>query len=242
MPFAIFWRSDLTGSFWTIQGEKIKLQILQCLRPFTNPPFYTSISIFYVLTAKIFWQSFSFLVVRVYVVCHCFYNDGGRASSSPSYGTQPLHWYQKQIRPKGGKKSLKVQQKKVPKRVDFSSTIRTRRDIQCLPYAGFFGWLPSYSCWIFVVSTNWNQFEGLIFRSNLMKLSVATQDYVIFLSSNFLEILGRPKCTFSSPRTFKLSSGEPKVIPLVAWYHGLFLVPWTTHLLFKTVNKLLGCL
>ena len=98
----------------------------------------------------------------------------------------------------------------------FRATIRTRREIQCLPYAGFFGWLPSDVGRIFVLSTTSNQFESFIFRSNLTKLSLATQDYIIIHSSYFLEILGRPKCTLTSPRTFKLSSGEPKVIQLVA--------------------------
>ena len=49
---------------------------------------------------------------------------------------------------------------------------------------------------------------GLIFRWNLTKLLVATQDDNICDSSYFLEILGRLKCTFVSPKTFKLSSGE----------------------------------
>ena len=38
-------------------------------------------------------------------------------------------------------------------------------------------------------------------------------------------IPGGPKWTFSSPQNFKLSSGEPKVIQLVSWYHVLFLGP-----------------
>ena len=108
------------------------------------------------------------------------------------------------IDPKGGKKCIKVP-KNVSNRIDFCSTIRTRRESQCLPYAGFFGWLPSDFCRIFVMSTTSNQFESYIFRSNLTKLSMATQDYIILHSSHFPEIPGGPKCTFSSPKTFKLS-------------------------------------
>ena len=46
------------------------------------------------------------------------------------------------IDPKCAKKCLNVH-KNVSKRGDFGSSIRTRRESQCLPYAGFFGWLPS---------------------------------------------------------------------------------------------------
>ena len=68
----------------------------------------------------------------------------------------------------------------------------------------------------FVMSTTSNQFEDLIFWLNLTKLLVATEDDNILDSSYFLEILGRSKCTFSSPQTFKLLSGDPKGIQLVA--------------------------
>ena len=45
------------------------------------------------------------------------------------------------IDPKGGKKCIKVP-KNVSNRIDFCSTIRTRRESQRLPYAGFF-WMAS---------------------------------------------------------------------------------------------------
>ena len=67
----------------------------------------------------------------------------------------------------------------------------------------------------FVLSTTSNQFESHIFRSNFLKLVVAAQDYDILHSSHFPEIPGGRKWTFSSPQTFKLSSGEPKIIQLV---------------------------
>ena len=49
----------------------------------------------------------------------------------------------------------------------------------------------------FAISTAGNQFEGLIFRSNLTKILLATQDYFILYLRYFLEVLGRFKCTFS---------------------------------------------
>ena len=65
-----------------------------------------------------------------------------RALASPGYGTQPLHWHQSQNRPKRCQKEPKSAKKTGQKGGDFGSTIRTRRESQCLPYAGFFGWLP----------------------------------------------------------------------------------------------------
>ena len=92
----------------------------------------------------------------------------------------------------------------------------------------------------FIMSTTSNQFESHIFRLNFLKLLVAAQDYDILHLSHFQEIPGWPKWTFSSPQMFKLSSGKPKIIPLVTWYHLL------AHDLFiscfKTPEKLLGCL
>ena len=75
----------------------------------------------------------------------------------------------------------------------------------------------------FVMSTPSNQFESHIFQSNFRKLVVAAQDYNILHSSHIPENPGWPKWTCSSPQIFKLSSGEPKVIQLVTWYHVLFL-------------------
>ena len=91
----------------------------------------------------------------------------------------------------------------------------------------------------FVMSTTSNQFERRIFRSNFLKLVVAAQDYDILHSSHFPEIPGWPKWTFSSPQIFKLSSGEPKIIQLVTWYHVLFLGPWSIHFLFQNTRKVI---
>ena len=57
--------------------------------------------------------------------------------------------------------------------------------------------------------------KGFTSWSNLTKFSVAIQDYINLHLSYIPEIPGGPKCTFTSPQTFKLSSGEPKVTPLV---------------------------
>ena len=92
----------------------------------------------------------------------------------------------------------------------------------------------------FLMSTISNQFKSHIFRSNFLKLVVAAQEYDVLHSSHFPEIPGWPKWTFSSPKTFKLSSGEPKIIKLVTWYHVLFLGPFISC--FKPPEKLLGCL
>ena len=91
----------------------------------------------------------------------------------------------------------------------------------------------------FVMSTTSNQFESHIFWSNFLKLVEAAQDYDILHSSHFPEIPWGPKRTFSSPTTFKLPSGEPKVIQLVTWYHVLFLGPWTIHFLFQNTRKVI---
>ena len=77
--------------------------------------------------------------------------------------------------------------------------------------------------------TTSNQFESHIFWSNFLKLVLAAQDYDILHSSHFPEIPGGTKWTFSSQQTFKRSSGEPKVIQLVTWYHILFLGPCTIN-------------
>ena len=90
-----------------------------------------------------------------------------------------------------------------------------------------------------VMSTTSNQFESHSFRSNFLKLVVAAQDYDILHLSHFPEIPGKPKWTFSSPKTVKQSSGEPKVIQLVTWYHVLFLGPWTIHFLFQNTRKVI---
>ena len=84
----------------------------------------------------------------------------------------------------------------------------------------------------FVMLTSSNQFKSHIFWSNFLKLVFAAHDYVILNTSHFPEIPGWQKWTFSSPGTFKLSSGEPKVIQLVTWYHVLYLGPRTIHFLF----------
>ena len=89
----------------------------------------------------------------------------------------------------------------------------------------------------FNMSTTSNQFESHIFRSNFLKLAVAAQDYDILNSSHFPENPGWPKWTFSSPKTFKLLSGEQKVIQLITWYHVLFLGPWSIHYLFQNTRK-----
>ena len=68
---------------------------------------------------------------------------------------------------------------------------------------------------------------------------MAAQDYDILHSSTFPEIPGWPKWTFSSPQTFKLSSGEPMVIQLVTWYYVLFLSPRTIHFLFQNTRKVI---
>ena len=91
----------------------------------------------------------------------------------------------------------------------------------------------------FVMSTTSNQFESHILWSNFLKLVVAAQDYDILHLSHFPEIPGWPKWTFSSPRVFKLLSGEPNVIKLVTWYHVLFLGPWTIHFLFQNTRKVI---
>ena len=88
----------------------------------------------------------------------------------------------------------------------------------------------------FVMSTTSNQLESHIFQLNFLKLVVAPQDYDIFHSSHSPEIPGGPKWTLSSPQTFKLLSGEPKVIQLVTWYHVLFLGPWTINFLFQNTR------
>ena len=91
----------------------------------------------------------------------------------------------------------------------------------------------------FVMSTTSNQFESHIFRSNFLKLVGAAQDYDILHSSHFPEIPGWPKWTFSSPQTFKLLSGESKIIQLVTWYHVLVLGPWSLHFLFQNTRKVI---
>ena len=91
----------------------------------------------------------------------------------------------------------------------------------------------------FVMSTTSNQFERQILRSNFLKLVVAAQDYDKLHLSHFPEIPGWPKWTFSSLKSFKLSSGEPKGIQLVTWYHILFLGPWTIHFLFQNTRKVI---
>ena len=160
-----------------------------------------------------------------------------RASASPGYCTQPLHWHQSQNRHKRCQKETKSAKKNGSKRGWFRFYYPHTSRESVSPVCGIF-WMASLRYCVefwrtFVMSTTSNQFEGLIFRSNLTKLLVATQDDNSLHSSYFPEIPGRPKCTFSSLRTFKLSSGEPKVIQLVAWYHVLFLVPWTIHFLFQ---------
>ena len=42
-----------------------------------------------------------------------------------------------------------------------------------------------------------------------------------------------------APQIFKLSSGEPKVIQLVTWYHVLFLGPLTIHFLFQITRNII---
>ena len=91
----------------------------------------------------------------------------------------------------------------------------------------------------FVMSTTSNQFESHIFRSNFLKLVVAAQNGDILHSSHFQEIPGWPKWTLSSPQTFKLLSGEPKIIQLVTCYHVFFLGPWTIHFLFQNPRKVI---
>ena len=116
--------------------------------------------------------------------------------------------------------------------------LQGRLESQCLPYDGFFGWLPSVILLNFdgTLSITSNQFEG---RSNLAQLLVATHDDNILDSSYFLEILGKLKCTFSSPQTFKLSSGEPKVrITYSSLSHELF--TWCFKLM--SVIRLQTCL
>ena len=92
---------------------------------------------------------------------------------------------------------------------------------------------------IFVMLTTSNQFESHIFWSNFLKLVVAAQDYDILHTSHFPEIPGWSMCTFSSPQIFKLSSGEPKGIQLVTWYHVSFLGPSTIHFLFQNTRKII---
>ena len=87
------------------------------------------------------------------------------------------------------------------------------------------------------MSTTSKQFESDTFRSNFLKLVVAAQDYDILHLSHIPEIPGGPKLTFSSPETFKLLSGEPKVIQLVTWYHVLFHGPWSIHFLFQNTRN-----
>ena len=91
----------------------------------------------------------------------------------------------------------------------------------------------------FVMSTTLNQFESRIFRSNFLKLVWSTQDYDILHLSHFSEIPGWPKWTFSSPHTFKLSSGEPKIIQHLTWYHVLFPSLWSINFLFQNTRKVI---
>ena len=91
----------------------------------------------------------------------------------------------------------------------------------------------------FVMLTTSNQFESHIFWSNFLKLVVAAQDYDILHTSHFPEIPGWLKCTFSSSQIFKLTSGEPKVIQLVTWYHVSFLGQWTIYFLFQNTRKII---
>ena len=91
----------------------------------------------------------------------------------------------------------------------------------------------------FVMSTTLNQFKSHIFRLNFLKLVVAAQDYDLLHLSHFSELPGWPKWTLSSPQTFKLSSGELKVIQLATWYHVLFLGPWTIHFLFQKPRNII---
>ena len=59
---------------------------------------------------------------------------------------QPLHWHLGQNKHKMCQKVPKSTNKKNgSKRGGFSSTICTRQESQCLPYAGVFGLLPSAS-------------------------------------------------------------------------------------------------
>ena len=127
-----------------------------------------------------------------------------------------------------------------------------RVESQCLLNDGFFGWLPSVILLNFdgTLSITSNQFEGLCFRSNLAQLLVATHDDNILDSSYFLEILGKLKCIFSSPQTFKLSSGEPKVRitysslshELFTWYFKLLsVIRLQTHLTQPPAGQQLYC-
>ena len=147
---------------------------------------------------------------------------------------QPLHWHQKRNRPKRWEKSdLNCKTKNVSKRVDFASPISTCQESYCLPYEGFF-WMASPRflpnlchvnnfksvCGIYFPVKSHKTFRG---HSGLFKPEFE------LVSRNYWE----EELHFSSPWTFKLSSAAPKVIQVVVWYHVVFLVPWTIHLLFQ---------
>ena len=122
-----------------------------------------------------------------------------------------------------------------PKRVSVS-----RMSVLILPLSRHMSARNAVKFWQkFVLSTTSNQFESHIFQSNFLKLVLAAQDFDILHSSHFPETPGWPKWTFSSAQTFKLSSGEPKVIQLVTWYHVLFLGQWSFHFLFQNTRKVI---
>ena len=89
----------------------------------------------------------------------------------------------------------------------------------------------------FVPLTTSNQFESHIFGLNFLELVAAAQDYDILHLRHFPEIPEWPKLTFSSPQTFKLSSGELMVIRLVTWYPILVLGLWYIYFLFQNTRK-----
>ena len=112
--------------------------------------------------------------------------------------------------------------------------------VSILPSSRLMSARNAFKFWqTFVMSTTSNQFESHTFRSNFLKLVVAAQDYDILNSSHFFRNSWRAKVDFFITANFQTVVREAKVIQLVAWYHVLFLVPWTIHLLFQYTQKVI---
>ena len=140
---------------------------------------------------------------------------------------------------KGLKNCLKIH-KKVLHSAHFKRVSVSRTSVPILPSSRLISARNAVQFWwAFVMSTTSNRFESHIFRSNFLKLVVAAQDYDILHSSHFPEVPGWPKWPFSLPWSFKLSSGEPKIIQLVKWHHMLFLGPWYIHFLLQNTRKVI---
>ena len=156
-----------------------------------------------------------------------------------SIGTRRKNESEGEQVPKRAKNCLKIH-KKVLQSAHDKRVCVSRMSVSILPSSRLISARNAVKFWqAFVMSTTSNQFESHIFWSNFLKLVVAAQDYDILHSRHFPEIPGWPKWTFSSPWSFKLLSGEPKIIQLVTWYHVLFLGPWSINFLFQNTRKVI---